>query len=643
MNRVCLVSVAVLLMAGMANANAQTDADAQYKAGADFAREIKGKGDSSLNNFNPGDSIPNYTDSPGEKNYYGGVTATGDGAMKADGTQEWTTNEATQAVTDSFINNPKEPISPDAPFIQASQDVQSRADTIIGKTGQTQCETQNINRSEFTNYTCERDLLVEQACTREASIKENVTTEKQQKEVTVPVTLTVSSGTAWSGKLVIPENGRLLRVAVNATNMPIPYTSDCNNTWSGKCEKAMKESFTIMGQSLPVKIDKLPNYSEQCSGGKNGSCTVRYNDGFSSVNSAFNVDMWVGAGQSFDVQKQSHFAWGVASSFPISITLTFEIDVVVAYPEVVWSEYCPFSKEEGKLSKSECIKPGETRTVIVANKPYSFTQSCWMYKDTYMTQAADAGTCKKYIDNPACTLASRQCAFSAEDGSGCLHEFATFSCETRTSGTVMICGGESFCLDGECERAQKGKNNDFAPVVSALAALAAAGKDVADLNGVDVRAFTGSAKFCKKFAVGFSDCCKDSGWGQDIGIANCSTEEKALGKAKEKQLTVSVGEFCSKKVLGVCLEKKRGYCQFDSKLAQIVQQQGRNGQLRIGFGAAKSPDCRGITQTELQQIKFDNLDFSNFFEDLQNNQNIPDNNALTERVREQIATQLQSK
>ncbi|WP_343118844.1 conjugal transfer protein TraN, partial [Escherichia coli] len=62
----------------------------------------------------------------------------------------------------------------------------------------------------------------------------------------------------------------------------------------------------------------------------------------------------------------------------------------------------------------------------------------------------------------------------------------------------------------------------------------------------------------------------------------------------------SVGEFCSKKVLGVCLQKKRSYCQFDSKLAQIVQQQGRNGQLRIGFGSAKHPDCRGITVDELQ-------------------------------------------
>ncbi len=117
----------------MAGVNAFADADAQYRAGADFARQVQGQ--SSLKNFNPSASIPNYTASPGEKKYYGGVTATGDGALKADGTTGWTTNEATKAVTDSFVNNPKEPISPDAPFIKASQDVQSRADTIIGKRG----------------------------------------------------------------------------------------------------------------------------------------------------------------------------------------------------------------------------------------------------------------------------------------------------------------------------------------------------------------------------------------------------------------------------------------------------------------------------------------------------------------------------
>ncbi|HCI7777671.1 TPA: conjugal transfer protein TraN, partial [Escherichia coli] len=185
-----------------------------------------------------------------------------------------------------------------------------------------------------------------------------------------------------------------------------------------------------------------------------------------------------------------------------------------------------------------------------------------------------------------------------------------------------------------------GKSNDFAEAVSQLAALAAAGKDVAALNGVDVRVFTGQAKFCKKAAAGYSNCCKDSGWGQDIGLAKCSSDEKALAKAKSNKLTVSVGEFCSKKVLGVCLEKKRSYCQFDSKLAQIVQQQGRNGQLRIGFGSAKHPDCRGITVDELQKIQFDRLDFTNFYEDLMNNQKIPDSGVLTQKVKEQIADQL---
>lgn len=55
----------------------------------------------------------------------------------------------------------------------------------------------------------------------------------------------------------------------------------------------------------------------------------------------------------------------------------------------------------------------------------------------------------------------------------------------------MVCGGDVFCLDGECDKAQSGKSSDFGEAVSQLAALAAAGKDVAALNGVDVRAFTG--------------------------------------------------------------------------------------------------------------------------------------------------------
>ncbi|WP_077882129.1 conjugal transfer protein TraN [Escherichia coli] len=72
----------------------------------------------------------------------------------------------------------------------------------------------------------------------------------------------------------------------------------------------------------------------------------------------------------------------------------------------------------------------------------------------------------------------------------------------------------------------------------------------------------------------------------------------------------------------------------------VVQQQGRNGQLRISFGSAKHPDCRGITVDELQKIQFNRLDFTNFYEDLMNNKKIPDSGVLTQKVKEQIADQL---
>lgn len=616
MKRAILMPV-LAIATTMASVNAFADADAQYRAGADFARHVQGQGESSLKNFNPSASIPNYTASPGEKKYYGGVTATGDGALKADGTTGWTTNEATKAVTDSFVNNPKEPISPDAPFIKASQDVQSRADTIIGKTGQTQCEAQNISRSEFTNYTCERDLLVEQACTRTASITGHYEDTSETKQIVIQSQNIsfASSEAGYTGTWTAPVTGKV--VAATATYSWNKRLAFSNPNW-------------FMRVTTPFGLISMDNDT--------GSLAL-----------SSGMQLKKGAGMVFSIRTRRNnpttdSIWKHSNMrYSFTVTLQIEIPAKKWVPDVVWNESCPFSKSEGTLKKTECIEPGSTKTVVVDGVSYPVTQACWKYKDTYMTQAADNGTCKTYMNNPACTLASRTCAFTAEDGSGCLHEYATYSCETRTSGQVMICGGDTFCLDGDCERAQNGKNNDFAPVVSALAALAAAGKDVAAINSVNVRAFTGSAKFCKKFAAGFSNCCKDGGWGQDVGLARCSSEEKALGKAKENKLTVSIGEFCSKKVLGVCLEKKRCYCQFDSKLAQIVQQQGRNGQLHIGFGKASSPDCRGITQTELQQIKFDKLDFSNFFDDLQKNKKIPDNDTLTKRVREEIAAQLKNK
>ncbi|ECK9491078.1 type-F conjugative transfer system mating-pair stabilization protein TraN, partial [Salmonella enterica subsp. enterica serovar 4,[5],12:i:-] len=544
-----------------------------------------------------------------ETKYYGGVTAGGDSGLKNDGTTQWATGETGKTITESFMNKPKDILSPDAPFIEKGRDVVNRADSIVGNTGQ-QCSAQEINRSEFTNYTCERDTTVEEYCTRTATITGDWRETTEVRTYTLTAFSFSRSGKQIVFSVTVPEAGTISSASLNVITQNYLWNSRAgfmntifNMTWG---------STITLGGATGMMLSKGQILSgTSCSG--NGSCTGTLDDRiFNELTSGRTT---------------------------FTLTLVMQVKDREWIPRVEWVESCPFNKADGVLKGTECSEPGGTKTGVMEGKPWSLTEACWAYRDKYVTQSADNGTCQAYVDNPACTLATRQCAFYSGEGT-CLHEYATYSCESKTSGKVMICGGDVFCLDGECDKAQSGKSNDFGEAVSQLAALAAAGKDVAALNGIDVRAFTGQAKFCKKAAAGYSNCCKDSGWGQDIGLAKCSSDEKALAKAKTNKLTVSVGEFCSKKVLGVCLEKKRSYCQFDSKLAQIVQQQGRNGQLHISFGSSKHPDCRGITVDELQQIKFDQLDLTNFYEDLMNNQKIPDSGALTEKVKEQIADQL---
>ncbi|WP_259053215.1 type-F conjugative transfer system mating-pair stabilization protein TraN [Klebsiella sp. BIGb0407] len=608
-----------------------------YQESADYARQIQGSGMNTLKNFKGDDIIPNYNPNPDATQYYGGVTSSGDSSFKTDASTEWNKNDVASSITESFSNRPADIISPDAPFIQAGKDVESRADEITGDTG-AQCSAQVVNRSEFKNHTCERDVQVESFCTREATLKDNARVEKIKKTVKKTVTLVYNRDKRqWVASFNIAEDGHIVRVAVDSDTIVIDPTYQCAREPDTSCKNAVAQTIKVFDKTFPVTVVTYPSIYDKCIGGKNEHCTTVHQSGKGKIHEQADVDIDVTRGQTITVSKAINYAFGsIESQSAVTVSYEIEEEVIANNPEVVWVENCPFNKEEGTKIASECTSPGGTKSIIVDGKAFSFTEPCWGYKDTWILQPADSGSCSSLMNDKSCTLSSRQCAFFDEDSAACLHEYATFSCETRTSGKQMICGGEVFCLDGECEMTETHSNNGFGHAVSELAALAAAGKDVAEIDNVDVRAFTGVPRYCKKFAVGFSNCCADSGWGNNMGLASCSSDEKALGKAKEKKLIISIGEFCSKKVLGVCLEKKRSYCQFDSKLAQIVQQQGRDGQLHIGFGGAKSPDCRGISVDELQAIDFDRLDFTPFMEDLMNNQNLPGNEELADKAAQRI-------
>ncbi|EJJ4341534.1 type-F conjugative transfer system mating-pair stabilization protein TraN [Salmonella enterica] len=583
-------------------------ANEQFNQGMQQGKANKGQGADAIQGFKPAEVITGYTTSPYESGYYGGVTSSGVD-MTSPGSAALNSSEAGKTITESILNTPaNNKPSLDAPFISEGLDMQAKAETITGG-GFDGCVDQPASFTEITTHQCLRDTKIEQYCTRTATIVGD------WKETTEVKTYTLTAfNFSRSGKQIVfsvaaPEAGIIHSASLNVTTQNYLWNSRAsfmNTTFN----LAWNDTIALGGATGMVLTKGQTLSGTSCSG--NGSCTGTLD------NVIYN--QFVGGSSRF------------------TLTLVMQVKSREWVPRVEWSESCPFSKSEGAMTGSQCVEPGGTRSVVVEGKTYSIHQDCWKWQDTYLTQTETEGTCGEYMKDSTCTVTRSQCADTV-DGF-CVSQQVTYSCERKKTGNGQICGGEFFCKDGSCAQAQTGTSNMFGQAVSALAAVAAAGEDVAALNGVDVRAFTGEAQHCKKMAVGFNNCCKDSGWGQDVGLSSCSSEEKALGKAKDKKLTVYVGEYCSKKVLGVCLEKKRGYCVFDSKLARIVQEQGRRDQLGVGFGKGKSPDCRGITVDELQRLDFGVMNFSDFYDDLNAGSEIPEDQALLKKAQDIIAEKM---
>lgn len=96
----------------------------------------------------------------------------------------------------------------------------------------------------------------------------------------------------------------------------------------------------------------------------------------------------------------------------------------------------------------------------------------------------------------------------------------------------------------------------------------------------------------------------------------CSEEEAILAMRRGASLcSDKIGDWCSKRVLGVCITRKRSYCCYNSKLAKIINVQGR-AQLGIGWGDEESPSCSGFSAAQLQSLDFSQIDFSEFIGDV---------------------------
>lgn len=100
-----------------------------------------------------------------------------------------------------------------------------------------------------------------------------------------------------------------------------------------------------------------------------------------------------------------------------------------------------------------------------------------------------------------------------------------------------------------------------------------------------------------------------------MSAMTCDEEEAKLALKRGAGLCQEIDDFCTQQILGVCITRRRTYCCYNSKLAKIINVQGR-AQLGMGWGDTEDPTCNGFTAAQLKQVDFSKIDFSEFVGDV---------------------------
>jgi len=109
-------------------------------------------------------------------------------------------------------------------------------------------------------------------------------------------------------------------------------------------------------------------------------------------------------------------------------------------------------------------------------------------------------------------------------------------------------------------------------------------------------------------------------------MKRCDQTDIMTSTLNDSKYCHEVGEYCVKKfpVIG-CVQKAKGFCCFNSKLARIIHEQGRPQLAGFGpdggWGQPKNPNCRGFLPEEFQALDFNKIDLSEYMEDIERNMN----------------------
>lgn len=137
------------------------------------------------------------------------------------------------------------------------------------------------------------------------------------------------------------------------------------------------------------------------------------------------------------------------------------------------------------------------------------------------------------------------------------------------------------------------------------------------------------------FVVGFNPTLLAIQLGIQVimNMMQCSQSDIMTSSLNKTGLCHYVGDYCSEKLPFIgCIERKDGYCCFNSKFAKLINEQGR-AQLSKGWGSAKYPNCSGFTLDEFKQLDFSQIDLSPLYKEI-----VPDDISKYETLMKDFTT-----
>lgn len=297
---------------------------------------------------------------------------------------------------------------------------------------------------------------------------------------------------------------------------------------------------------------------------------------------------------------------------------------------------------DGKSGVTTCNNGGKTcvESGMKEMDGIRTSKPCWRYTYSKTCQFPSKNDC--HLINHCYEVGLKECLLH-DSLSNCVNQIKEFSCKRREVGWKdheklkhnptgdeakrIVCKGVP-CIDGNC--IDKSYNQD-ADMMKSASQLYAASK-AAGAKDMNFKLFAGFSQHCSKKPTGYMNCCKKKGWGGNLG-AGCNVDEQKLQDMREKHLCVYVGKSTSG--TNPFHVNKHHFCCFGNMLNKVFQVEGRK-QLGINFGSGGSPDCRGLSLTEILKLDFEKMDFSEFVSEIKSRMKVPNTGDVEARAKGSI-------